>query len=149
MEKLLIFIIAISCIGCNNSEDEINQTEVYSGTWQYLHSKEINFNLTDPVTGLPLTTYTSGPDKFLTVFSNSTFNISVPSNSYYEEGLVVLDSNRLIFEVDTGSLFQIYGNQNTFPNAPDTIHAVKKMVPGMPNCADIVIFQDVYTRVYE
>lgn len=101
------------------------------------------------MTGLPLTTYTSGPNKFLTVFSNSTFNVSVPSNSYYEEGQVVLDSNRLIFEVDTGSLFQIYGYQNTFPNAPDTIHAVKKIVPGMPNCAAMVVFLDIYKRVYE
>jgi len=41
MKRLLIFIIAITCISCNDSEDEINQTEVYSGTWQYLHSKEI------------------------------------------------------------------------------------------------------------
>ncbi|MGB0868500.1 MAG: hypothetical protein ACPGSD_02785 [Flavobacteriales bacterium] len=148
MLRLLMLTLTLLLLSCNNISEDQNILEEYSGTWKFKHIKRLGPSL-DPITGEWDVEYYPGTEKILFIYSNSTFSLNFPQENIAIEGDVIVNTNGLIFETDTGSLLNYYYNPDNLPNTTDSLDVNFVLICEEASDPPCYFYCETYERIYD
>lgn len=135
MLRLLMLTLTLLLLSCNNNSEDQNVLEEYSGTWEFFFTN----------TFYPLN---PAPERILTISSNATFSIYKPVEDELIEGNIIVDSNTLFFETDTGLVYKKMFDPNNLPSSVDTLIFVVKFIEA-PNVCPGYSQMEGFVRIYD